>query len=504
VAGPVGAAAGALLGNMLEEQIRGRLNLKLRYLPIPRGDGDRKRYKVVGGSSGIDWGDLYSRHSNRLTAANLAGPDPDVIGDDLELCVFVTHEKTGCTGAVYRSLVKKTIAVSFRGTCAPKDLVTDASILQTPWVRGAKEGEDGVLMVHAGFRESLDSISRRMKELVIAAVGPDESIIDYDIMITGHSLGGALATLFAADVGEYGFDAGRGLPQEAPSEPWFGRLAKTLASGKSVTKRLSAPPRPRSLKLYSFGSPRVGDAGFVRKFGTLIGKKGGLDDAYRVVNDADVVARMPRSFDGLILGKVDYDHCGPTALVAAPKNALEEIIDAADGTGVEEVNVDGVDSIIIPTKPTFWVEGESDDSKCPVRDGSALVNPLTKGALLGDIYSELKTVSDSSEEEDSLPEEKLDLGNAAEYATKAAKIAGKMSLKVTERLQKLSASDVTSVLGIDKNYAEREATLFQSILKGDAVFHHLEPQYFAGMAQACGLNYVVDPESMLKEGDKKS
>ena len=28
----------------------------------------------------------------------------------------------------------------------------------------------------------------------------------------GHSLGGALATLFVADVGEFGVDAGRGLP----------------------------------------------------------------------------------------------------------------------------------------------------------------------------------------------------------------------------------------------------------------------------------------------------
>jgi putative lipase involved disintegration of autophagic bodies len=53
-------------------------------------------------------------------------------------------------------------------------------------------------MVHAGFREACDSISRRLKELVLAAV--DGELSEWDLLITGHSLGGALATLFTTDL----------------------------------------------------------------------------------------------------------------------------------------------------------------------------------------------------------------------------------------------------------------------------------------------------------------
>jgi len=50
---------------------------------------------------------------------------------DLKFCCFVTHDETGCSCAIYRSLGRRMICVSFRGTCAPKDLVTDATIAQS-------------------------------------------------------------------------------------------------------------------------------------------------------------------------------------------------------------------------------------------------------------------------------------------------------------------------------------------------------------------------------------
>ncbi len=61
-----------------------------------------------------------------------------------------------------------------------------------------------------GFRASLQSVSRRLKELVVAAACGE--LPQWDMLVTGHSLGGALATLFVADIAEYGVDAGRGLP----------------------------------------------------------------------------------------------------------------------------------------------------------------------------------------------------------------------------------------------------------------------------------------------------
>ncbi len=39
------------------------------------------------------------------------------------------------------------------------------------------------------FRKSLNSISRKLKELILATVAPGDSITDYDLIVTGHSLG---------------------------------------------------------------------------------------------------------------------------------------------------------------------------------------------------------------------------------------------------------------------------------------------------------------------------
>ena len=47
--------------------------------------------------------------------------DPNIAGNDLELCVFVTHEKTGSLCAIYRSLEKKRVeGVDDQDEDAPK------------------------------------------------------------------------------------------------------------------------------------------------------------------------------------------------------------------------------------------------------------------------------------------------------------------------------------------------------------------------------------------------
>jgi hypothetical protein len=44
------------------------------------------------------------------------------------------------------------IAVSFRGTCQPVDLITDASLVQETWVEGEDINAENVRKVHQGFR----------------------------------------------------------------------------------------------------------------------------------------------------------------------------------------------------------------------------------------------------------------------------------------------------------------------------------------------------------------
>ena len=118
--------------------------------------------------------------------------------------------------------------VAFRGTqvfADPSlaDMLSNLWFRRRPWDPGR---------VHRGYREALLDIVQELKRPLYSGRRP--------LYFTGHSLGGALAT-----------------------------LASTLAPGPSAT--------------YSFGAPRVGDGAFAR----------GLTNLVRVVHGADLAPRYP-------------------------------------------------------------------------------------------------------------------------------------------------------------------------------------------------------------------
>lgn len=241
-----------------------------------------------------------------------------------------------------------------------------------------------------------------------------------------------MATLFTADVGEYGVDGGRGLPQLKESEPWWKGISNLL-SKEEKQKQRAGPPRAKSLRLYNFGSPRVGNEAFSALFDRLV-EQGRIDQAYRVVNGEDVVARMPRTLNGLALGQVRYEHCGTTVLLSQPTNIHDKE----------------------NSEPAFWVEGESDDRLCPVRDGVALASNSGESTLLTELISATK---DSWENEES------------------NSITGRFSAamqQVTSRLQNVTAEDVASIVGIDRSFSEREMKLASALFRGKALAHHME------------------------------
>lgn len=77
---------------------------------------------------------------------------------------------------------------------------------------------------------------------------------------------------------------------------------------------------------------------------------------------------------------------------------------------------------------------------------------------------------------------------------------GEMTEKVTGRLQKLTADDITSLVGIDKNFSQREVKFLQSIFSGQGLSHHMEDKYYQGMGMCCG--FVALPEQQLMSLDE--
>lgn len=159
-------------------------------------------------------------------------------------CEFVETSSTHCF--VARRLNELAV-VAFRGTDAddPTDLGDDGDLILVPWQKGGK--------VHQGFSNSLKEVHDRIEGLLQPIQGR--------LLFTGHSLGAALATLLASE-----------------RNPNF---------------------------LYTFGSPRVGDAEFAA---TLKSVSNG-----RYIDCCDVVTRMPPELFGYVhVGDpfyIGFDRC---------------------------------------------------------------------------------------------------------------------------------------------------------------------------------------------------
>ncbi len=135
--------------------------------------------------------------------------------------------------------VKKLAVAAYRGTDAddPTDITDDINFPHVPWAAGGT--------VHRGFA---DAFSEVHPDLTVPAGG-------WRVLITGHSLGAALATLLAS------------LNQSAA--------------------------------LYSFGSPLVGDATFVAALAKV--------ENHRYVDCCDIVTTVPpEAFGYQHLGRREY------------------------------------------------------------------------------------------------------------------------------------------------------------------------------------------------------
>lgn len=156
---------------------------------------------------------------------------------------------THATGIVAKDPVKKKVVVAFRGTHNIFNVITDAIFNKVECQLG--EG----CWVHKGFQFAWDEIAEDAEKAVQGIIGEESG---WSLVFTGHSLGAAVATLGA------GYFRQKGIKCD----------------------------------LYTYGSPRVGNAAFAE---FITKQEGGT---YRVTHFNDLVPQVPTEW-------FKYQHVDP-------------------------------------------------------------------------------------------------------------------------------------------------------------------------------------------------
>lgn len=178
-------------------------------------------------------------------------------------CHFVEEDDTQCFVATASDVVM----VAFRGTASVGDWLTDLNALSTERFYGT---------VHRGFRNAFAVVDAKLREIL-------NDVPDRPIVLTGHSLGGALAMIAAAE--------------------WAGQIPVS--------------------RIYTYGQPAVGK----RRFPAfMIEHYAGK--IFRFVNDDDIVTMVPPT----------YDHVGRLRQLG-PSGSLQE---STPVVGAEAMTTGGV------------------------------------------------------------------------------------------------------------------------------------------------------------------
>ena len=171
------------------------------------------------------------------------------------------------TRAIWAENEKGSI-LAFKGSRDPIDFVTDLLALPVPL--------KSLGNVHEGIYGALIPVWKRVKTQTLET----KSIPLY---LTGHSLGGGLATLAAAQL----------LDEED----------RALAAKSGWT-------HPYVKGVVSFGSPRVGDTQFVANFDRLLKESSPTAFSARYANNVDLVPRIASAFThvsgGIVFGLLDF------------------------------------------------------------------------------------------------------------------------------------------------------------------------------------------------------
>ncbi|QDZ19263.1 putative lipase [Chloropicon primus] len=195
-------------------------------------------------------------HSSQMILDLIGIEQAPLLHMNFKPACFCTNEVTDTQAWIWWNEPAKEVLVSFRGTEQTqwKDLLTDVKVLPTSVnLEGVKNvhifANSSEVMVHNGFLTAYLSIRNSILSQLRTLITPAGKEEEWTIFITGHSLGGALATILAYECAEADL-------------------------GKIV--------------VYTYGSPRVGNEAFVSDFHNLV------DSSWRFSNVSDIIPTVPR------------------------------------------------------------------------------------------------------------------------------------------------------------------------------------------------------------------
>ncbi|GIP16314.1 hypothetical protein J40TS1_19560 [Paenibacillus montaniterrae] len=175
----------------------------------------------------------YVQFANKETGAFIKPEHYDLVGSIMTSELGIDHDRYGFVLASEQNTI-----LAFRGSSTSIDWVYDFIAQQTEYLPNKNAGQ-----THKGFTDIYYTLRQQVMELL------SHCNADHPLYITGHSLGGALATLAALDI----------------------------ASNTSFHAPI----------VYTFGAPRVGDPAFVRTYNYTVPVN------WRFQNKYDIVPHLP-------------------------------------------------------------------------------------------------------------------------------------------------------------------------------------------------------------------
>ncbi|KAJ3324470.1 hypothetical protein HDV06_006881 [Boothiomyces sp. JEL0866] len=163
-----------------------------------------------------------------------------------------SNSATGAAGFVGYNPNQNMIIVSVRGTADVQSCIQDIALWKTPADFGglANNKAPSSAQIHAGFKNTYIGLQPTLQSGLVSLAAQYPT---FDIVFTGHSLGGAVVNLAAMDFYQ--------------NNPQYGsRIA-----------------------IYTFGEPRVGNADFANYINSLPYSK----KIFRVAKSGDIIPHLP-------------------------------------------------------------------------------------------------------------------------------------------------------------------------------------------------------------------